>query len=159
TEDYVIESETAFKQDTLILNFTPHTHLRGKAFKYEAIYPNGEQEVLLDVPRYDFNWQQTYFLAEPKVMPKGSRIHCIAHYDNSAKNLSNPDPSSSVRWGDQTWEEMMIGYFDSAPAKDVKNLQPKPARARVQPEPAIDPQLRRLAEKAMQSNADFSAFA
>src|SRR5262249_42966051 len=83
----------------------------------------------------------------------------IAHYDNSAKNLSNPDPSSSVRWGDQTWEEMMIGYFDSAPAKDVKNLQPKPARARVQPEPAIDPQLRRLAEKAMQSNADFSAFA
>jgi peroxiredoxin len=159
-DDFVIESETNFKEDTLVLNLTPHTHLRGKAFKYEAFYPNGEQEVLLDVPRYDFNWQQTYFLAKPKVMPKGSRIHCIAHYDNSVKNLSNPDPNSTVRWGDQTWEEMMIGYFDSAPVnQDLQKKPPKQAKRSLAPEPKIDPQLRQLASKATQSKDDFAAFA
>ena len=66
------------------------------------------------MPRYDFNWQTTYRLATPKVLPAGTRIHCLAHYDNSEHNLANPAPDKTVRWGDQTWDEMMIGYFDVA---------------------------------------------
>ena len=90
----------------------PHMHLRGKSFRYTATYPDGREEVLLDVPNYDFNWQNSYEFTEPKPMPAGTRIHCVAHFDNSSKNWANPDPSATVRWGDQTWDEMMIGYFD-----------------------------------------------
>jgi peroxiredoxin len=159
-EDYVIDSETVFEEDTLVLNLTPHTHLRGKKFKYEIFYPDGKQELLLDVPRYDFNWQQTYYLTKPKVMPKGTRLHCIAHYDNSPKNLSNPDPNVKVRWGDQTWEEMMIGYYDGvAVNQDLLKNPRTPAETVHKPEPAIDPALRKLAEKAMDSDQDFAAFA
>ena len=68
-------------------------HLRGKDFKYEAEYPDGTREVLLDVPHYDFNWQIRYMLQQPKLMPKGTRLHCTAHFDNSADNLANPDPT------------------------------------------------------------------
>lgn len=100
--------------DTLLLGMMPHMHVRGKAFKYEAVYPDGKTEVLLDVPRYDFNWQTSYRLSEPKPVPEGTRIRCKALYDNSEKNLNNPDPTKLVRWGDQTWNEMMIGYFDIA---------------------------------------------
>ena len=78
----------------------PHTHLRGKAFKYEATYPNGDKEVLLDVPHYDFNWQITYVLAKPKLLPKGTELHCVAFYNNSKSNFSNPDPNATVRWGE-----------------------------------------------------------
>ena len=88
-------------------------HLRGKAFRYIAKYPDGETEILLDVPQYDFNWQNGYQLKTPKVLPKGTIIECIAHFDNSKNNIANPDPTKHVRWGDQTWEEMMIGYFDA----------------------------------------------
>jgi hypothetical protein len=79
-----------------------------------ANYPDGSTEILLDVPRYDFNWQNHFILAEPKILPKGTKIECTAWFDNSAGNLNNPDPAQDVRWGDQTWEEMMIGYFDVA---------------------------------------------
>ena len=112
-----------FSQDMLLLSLFPHMHLRGKAFRYTVLYPSGEQEVLLDVPHYDFNWQNTYHLAEPKRLPRGAVISCDAWYDNSKENLANPDPSVTVRWGDQTWEEMMIGYFDATPAEqDLSNL-------------------------------------
>jgi len=87
-------------------------HLRGKDFEYQAIYPDGTRTTLLSIPSYDFNWQNTYRLKEPLNLPKGSKIRCVAHFDNSAANPANPDPSKSVRWGDQTWEEMMIGYVD-----------------------------------------------
>lgn len=100
--------------DALLLCLMPHMHLRGKSFLYEAIYPDGTREILLDVPRYDFNWQTAYRLAEPKLLPSGTKIHCVACYDNSAKNLNNPDPTRLVTWGAQTWDEMMIGYFDIA---------------------------------------------
>jgi hypothetical protein len=86
-------------------------HLRGKAFQYTVVYPDGRQEMILSVPKYDFNWQLTYELAEPLDLPKGARIDCVAWYDNSPNNKFNPDPSKEVRWGDQTWEEMMIGWF------------------------------------------------
>jgi peroxiredoxin len=97
-----------------LLAMMPHMHLRGKSFKFEVRYPDGKTEVLLDVPRYDFNWQTSYRLTTPKKLPTNSYIHCVAHFDNSEDNLNNPDPNARVRWGDQTWNEMMIGYFDVA---------------------------------------------
>jgi peroxiredoxin len=100
--------------ESLLLSFMPHMHLRGKSFRYVARWPDGTSEILLDVPRYDFNWQTTYYLAEARPIPAGTLMHAVAHYDNSPANLNNPDPQAVVRWGDQTWEEMMLGYFDIA---------------------------------------------
>ncbi len=114
-EDYSRKSTmTAYDHDLIVLSFAPHMHTRGKSFSYEAIYPDGKREMLLNVPHYDFNWQTSYELIEPKVLPPGTRVHCVAHWDNSENNLANPDPSKTVYWGDQTWEEMMIGFFDVA---------------------------------------------
>lgn len=131
--DYAVTAKTTFEQDTLIANLTPHMHTRGKAFRYEAIYPDGEQEVLLDVPSYDFNWQTTYEFEEPKLMPKGTTLLCTANWDNSADNLSNPDPTQRVNWGDQTWEEMMIGFYVEMYPKD--NIPKSPSGGR----PEFDP--------------------
>jgi len=114
--NHKVEATQRLDKDMLLLAMFPHMHLRGKAFRYTAKYPSGEEEILLDVPRYDFNWQNSYELVEPKQMPKGTRIYCEAWFDNSAANLANPDPTARVRWGDQTWEEMMIGYFSATPA-------------------------------------------
>lgn len=109
--NYKLTSRYKFKDDSEVVTLMPHMHLRGKSFRYEAVFPDGRREVLLDIPRYDFNWQLRYEFVEPLQMPKGSEIHCTAYYDNSAENLANPDPTIRVRWGDQTWEEMMIGWF------------------------------------------------
>ena len=98
-----------------IYSFTPHMHVRGKAFRYEAALPGGERKLLLDIPRYDFNWQLSYLLREPLDVPGGTRIHATAWYDNSADNPANPDPTKLVRWGEQTWDEMLIGYLDWHP--------------------------------------------
>ncbi len=126
-----------------LLSFSPHMHLRGKAFRYELVGTGGERSVLLDIPQYDFNWQTTYELPTPMTVEDGSRIACTAYFDNSEKNLNNPDPDSEVRWGDQTWEEMMIGYFhyavplakdeDSAdaPGNRARNLVRNAARLRI----------------------------
>jgi peroxiredoxin len=100
-----------FKDDRLLVNLTPHMHMRGKSFLFEAVYPGGRRETLLDVPRFDFNWQLQYNLAEPKLMPKGTQLICTAHYDNSSANPANPNPNTIVRFGEQTWDEMMIGWF------------------------------------------------
>jgi thiol-disulfide isomerase/thioredoxin len=110
--NYRIEADYTFKKDAHVIGFMPHMHLRGKDFVYEAHYPDGKTETLLSVPQYQFGWQSSYRCATPLAMPKGTRIHCVAHFDNSAKNPSNPDPSRNVYWGDQTWEEMMIGWFE-----------------------------------------------
>ena len=110
--NYEVKSSWTAKEDTRIRSFMPHMHLRGKDFQYTAVYPDGRSEVVLSVPRYDFNWQLVYTLKEPLFLPKGSRLDCVAHFDNSPNNKYNPDPSKTVRWGDQTWEEMMIGWFD-----------------------------------------------
>ncbi len=115
-DEHQVTAEREIRRDLLLLNLTPHMHLRGKSFRYEAIYPDGRQEVLLDVPRYDFNWQLTYELSVPKLLPKGTRILCTAAFDNSEDNLANPAPDKEVRWGEQSWEEMMIGFFDVIPA-------------------------------------------
>ncbi len=95
-----------------LLVMSPHMHLRGKSFRYQLIDPRGERKTILDVPRYDFNWQTAYFLREPLDLEPGSRVFCEASFDNSAENLNNPDPNKTVYWGDQTYDEMMIGYFD-----------------------------------------------
>lgn len=95
-----------------ILGFLPHMHVRGKAFRYEVIEPDGKQEVLLDVPRYDFNWQLLYSYTEPRGVPRGSRLKATGWFDNSAKNPANPDPTKTVRWGLQTFDEMMLGYVE-----------------------------------------------
>jgi hypothetical protein len=93
-------------------------HLRGKDFCYEATYPDGHREMLLSVPHYDFGWQTTYRLREPKIMPRGTVINCVAHYDNSEANLNNPDPKAMVAWGEQTFDEMMTGFFEITPAAE-----------------------------------------
>ncbi len=113
--DFNVKSRYIFRQDSLLLTLMPHMHLRGKAFRYEATYPDGKKEVLLDVPRYDFGWQTNYRFTEPKRMPMGTRLDCLARFDNSEDNLNNPDPKVPVRFGDQTFEEMMIGFFESTP--------------------------------------------
>jgi hypothetical protein len=97
--------------DTLLTSLTPHMHVRGKDMTYIAHLPDGTSETLLSVPKYDFNWQITYQLAQPRLLPQGTEIEVIAHFDNSTNNKFNPDPTQDVRWGDQTWEEMMIGFW------------------------------------------------
>jgi peroxiredoxin len=106
------------KQDLTLISLSPHMHLRGKAFRYELVSPDGTREVLLDVPAYDFSWQTRYVLAEPRTIPAGSMIFCRAAFDNSERNLANPDPTATVRWGDQSWDEMMLGYFDVVLPRD-----------------------------------------
>jgi peroxiredoxin len=113
-DDYKVEAQKKFAKDTLFVGMYPHMHMRGKAFRYELTYPNGKKEILLDVPRYDFNWQNWFKLEQALVIPAGSNLLCTAHFDNSENNLCNPDPTKPVRWGDQTWEEMMIGWYDVA---------------------------------------------
>ncbi len=87
-------------------------HFRGKDWKYVVHFPDGSKKVLLFVPRYDYNWQESYILQEPILMPKGTKLECIAHYDNSSDNFLNPDATKAVRYGDQSWEEMFFGFFD-----------------------------------------------
>jgi len=105
--------------DALLLGFFPHMHLRGKAFEFTRIRDDGRPETLLKVPAFDFYWQLSYKLAEPLPLKKGTRLEWIAWFDNSANNPRNPDPGVAVRYGQQSWEEMMIGFFDVAVDPDV----------------------------------------
>jgi peroxiredoxin len=107
-----------------LLSFMPHMHLRGKSFKY-TLTSGGETRTLLNVPAYDFSWQSNYTLAEPLDLPAGSRIDCEARYDNSTGNAANPDATRAVHWGDQTFDEMMIGYVDYVDAEPI-NVQVGP---------------------------------
>jgi peroxiredoxin len=111
--NYRVEATSApLPASARLVALNPHMHLRGKSILYEAILPSGDRQTLLEVPNYDFNWQTAYRFADPLELPEGTRLHCVAHFDNSADNLNNPDPAKTVRWGEQTWDEMMIGYFD-----------------------------------------------
>jgi peroxiredoxin len=118
--DYQDAAEHRFNQDYILYSLLPHMHLRGKSFRFEATYPDGRHEVLLDVPRYEFDWQNNYILAEPKPMPEGTIIRCVGHFDNSADNVNNPDPNRKVTFGEQTNDEMLVGYMDVA--LDYQNL-------------------------------------
>ena len=119
--NYEVMAKQTFDKDTYLNTMYPHMHVRGKDVIYKAVYPDGKEEVLLSVPKYDFNWQMTYKLAEPKLLPKGTTLMVVAHYDNSTANRFNPDPTATVRWGDQTWEEMLIGYFGTVAAPAAKS--------------------------------------
>jgi peroxiredoxin len=111
--NYRVESQRRFDREVTLLSLFPHMHMRGKSFRYELQAPGSEKrEILLDVPHYDFNWQNSFIFAEPRQIPAGSVMYCTAYFDNSTENLANPDPTKTVRWGPQTWEEMMIGWFD-----------------------------------------------
>jgi hypothetical protein len=118
--NHLVEAEATFTNDVKVWTMHPHMHFRGKDMTYTATYPDGRKEVVLRVPRYDFNWQGDYWLKEPLALPKGSTLRVTAHFDNSTANKANPNPSETVRWGDQTWEEMMIGFItytvESTPA-------------------------------------------
>jgi hypothetical protein len=111
--------------DIQVLSYMPHMHLRGKDMKYEVVYPDGRRETLLWVPKFSFNWQTMYFLKKPLTLPKGSKVIVTAHFDNSAKNKYNPNPKIDVRWGDPTYDEMMIGWMDLL----IPNLAKKPDTA------------------------------
>jgi peroxiredoxin len=111
-KNHAERSSWTFPFDAHLLAMTPHLHLRGTDFTYTATYPDGRSEVLLAVPHFDFNWQSAYRLLVPTSMPKGTRIDCLAHYDNSADNHANPDPGAYVSWGERTVDKMMIGYID-----------------------------------------------
>jgi hypothetical protein len=113
TDNYRVEVHGTLPNDCLLLSFFPHMHLRGKRFEYNIVHFDHSAETLLRV-NYDFYWQLSYRLAEPRPLPAGTELQAIAWYDNSKKNPHNPDPDSPVQWGDQTWNEMMVGFFDVA---------------------------------------------
>lgn len=111
-DDYEVTASHTFTEDSVVHALLPHMHYRGKDFTYTATYPDGRQETLLEVQGYDFNWQTNYELAEPLELPRGSRIDCVAHFDNSENNPDNPDPTKTVTFGNESFDEMMIGFVD-----------------------------------------------
>jgi peroxiredoxin/primosomal replication protein N len=111
-DNHLVTASLRVPTDVQILGFLPHHHLRGKASRYELITPTGQTELLLDVPRYDFNWQLFYEYAAPRLIARGSTLRFTAWYDNSADNPANPDPTIPVGWGEQTDDEMHIGYVE-----------------------------------------------
>ena len=108
-----------FGQPVDFVYMQPHMHLRGKDMKIEARYPNGERETLLDVPHYDFNWQIVYYEKAPLRFPKGTTLELTAHWDNSINNKWNPDPTATVHWGDQSWQEMLVAQLAVIVDRDV----------------------------------------
>jgi hypothetical protein len=125
TDNWEISGEIAIKEAITIYAFAPHMHLRGKDIIYTLVWPDGRRQVLLDVPKFDFNWQLHYELAEPLKIPAGSKILALAHYDNSIKNRYNPAPNKEVFWSEQSWDEMFIPWFEYT--VDSKNLTNPPA--------------------------------
>ncbi|MBX7168191.1 MAG: redoxin domain-containing protein [Pirellulales bacterium] len=119
-----VEASYTFGRDALLVSLIPHMHLRGKDFLYDAVYPDGRRERLLSVSHYDFGWQTIYQLDEPRRMPAGTKLECVAHFDNSPENLNNPDPQATVTFGEQTFDEMMIGFFEMAPLDAVVDGRP-----------------------------------
>lgn len=119
------DNEFTFKEDSRLISLFPHMHLRGKSWKYDAVYPDGRIETVLSVPRWDFNWQTPYYFAQPLFMPEGTVLKATAYWDNSENNLGNPDQSEEVEYGLQSWEEMMNGWVryvaDKPDTKGQKN--------------------------------------
>jgi hypothetical protein len=118
TKSYSQTLDKVFDRDVMLYSLLPHAHLRGRAAKFTAYYPDGREEILLSVPKYDFNWQPLYVLNPSKLIPAGTRITMDMSWDNSSQNPANPDPGKVVHWGDQTWEEMNVGWFRYRAADD-----------------------------------------
>jgi len=117
--NYKVTTSAELPNSGTLLSFFPHMHVRGKAFEYKLTQPGEEQKTLLKVPNYNFNWQLTYRLEQPIELKEGAKMDMAAWFDNSANNPFNPDPKAEVRWGEQSWEEMMIGFFDVAVPSNV----------------------------------------
>jgi hypothetical protein len=125
--DTRVDAELTLNQDTTLWSVLPHTHVRGKRWEVSVVYPDGRSEMILNVPKYDFNWQTDYVFKQPLQLPKGTRIHTAAWYDNSAANKWNPDSTKDVYWGDQTWEEMQFTAFTfSLAAPETKTTAQQP---------------------------------
>jgi hypothetical protein len=107
-----VDAEFKLGADVTLHGLHPHMHARGKDFIYHVRFPDGRRETLLSVPHYSFAWQLWYNLEKPLFLPKGTVIECTAHFDNSPNNKFNPDPTKAVIWGDQSWDEMMVGFFN-----------------------------------------------
>jgi hypothetical protein len=121
-DDYRVEARGTLPNDATLLSFLPHMHLRGKRFAYNIVYPHGRIETLLRV-HWDFYWQMSYRLAEPMPLKAGTILQAVAWYDNSKSNPHNPDADAEVRWGDQTYDEMMVGFFDIAVPANINKAQ------------------------------------
>jgi len=122
TDNYRVESWGTLPNDATLLSFFPHMHLRGKRFEYNIVHDAGHIETLLRV-NYDFYWQLSYRLAQPLPVKAGTRLQAVGWFDNSSRNPHNPDPHATVTWGDQTYEEMMVGFFDIAVPRTVDKWQ------------------------------------
>ena len=125
--DTSVPGEVEFLQDAIVYGLFPHTHLRGKAWDYKLILPDGTAQQILSVPHYDFNWQTYYMFKEPLQVPKGARIVSTAWYDNSSGNKDNPNSKAEVKWGDQTWEEMQytgLLFSPVVPPKPIGDAKP-----------------------------------
>ena len=122
-DDYRVEVHGTLPNDATLLSFFPHMHLRGKQFEYNSDSRRRQAfETLLRV-HYDFHWQLSYRLAEPRFLKAGTELQAVAWYDNSKNNPHNPDPTQTVTWGDQTYDEMMVGFFDVAVPADLDKWQ------------------------------------
>jgi hypothetical protein len=123
-QNYRMNSSYVLQEDTMLYAMRPHMHYRGKAFRFSVVYPDGTREVLMNVPNYNFAWQPTYRLTEPKFLPAGSRIITDGVFDNSQWNSWNPDPTVMAKGGPQSWDEMFIGYITyTLPNKDYNARQ------------------------------------
>ena len=123
--NYKVDATFEVRKDVTLVALHPHMHSRGKSFEYRLVFPDGRKETILSVPVYNWHWQLWYNLAEPILLPQGTKIECTAHFDNSPNNPENPDPTKSVIWGQQSWDEMMVGFFNlkfdaSMPAAELK---------------------------------------
>jgi hypothetical protein len=126
--DYRVDASFDVLQNVKLSGVHPHMHTRGKDFEYRLVFPDGRTETILSVPNYNWHWQLWYTYAEMIDLPKGTKIECTAHFDNSADNPENPDPTKTVIWGQQSWDEMMVGFFNlvfdaKMPAKDLYPVQ------------------------------------
>ena len=118
--NYSAQANFTVRTPMTLVNLFPHLHLRGKAFQYDVIYPDGRTETILKVDKWSLNWQLSYTLAEPLALPVGTRIRATAWWDNSANNPANPDPAAEVAWGEQSWEEMLVGFMNVAGEPDPR---------------------------------------
>jgi hypothetical protein len=128
--NYKVDADFEVPHDVRLVSLHPHMHTRGKDFEYRLVFPDGKTQTLLKVPAYNWHWQLWYTLDSPITLPKGTKIECTAHFDNSPDNPENPDPTKTVIWGQQNSDEMMVGFFNllfdaNLPAKDLLP-HPKP---------------------------------
>jgi len=131
--NYRVDAKLTLQDDATLEMMLPHMHLRGKDFEFRAVYPDGHKETLLSVPHYSFSWQLSYYLDKPLHLPAGTTLECTAHYDNSPNNPYNPDPKKEVRFGEQSWDEMMFGFFDVSVPMDKNPMDLMRPKKKPQP--------------------------